>query len=308
MHALRTHLSPKCLAPDEHHPKDNALWEEIQKSKIFAYSSRGGDLTEEEKKARESKASARSYRKHQGERTARSKRNREELREIADVAAHLSDAVDPLLAAAEHTSAALRDLQESLPPLETYIPLDDPPHIHTFFRFVSFFLPQDSWPPVAPDEMDLSQAPTKLVDLIPGVSHWREVSRICHSDKGTGVDTRAQTLLNASWKVLDETLRPEEGVEQPADWIAPTAEGVEEFQARSSRHREIYELYNRWLEISADQLDWVTIKKASLWQLTREIITAEMVQGVRNLMAQAKDGKSKLAERDRRRPKRKSTE
>ena len=140
MHALRTHLSPKCLASDEHHPKDNALWEEIQKSKIFAYLSRGGDLTEEEKKARESKASARSYRKHQSERTARSKRNREELREISDVAAHLGDAVDPLLAAAEHTSAALRDLQESLPPLETYIPLDDPPHIHTF-RFVSFFLP-----------------------------------------------------------------------------------------------------------------------------------------------------------------------
>jgi len=54
-------------------------------------------------------------------------------------------------------------------------------------------------------------------------------SGICH---GTQVGARAQTPLNASWKLLEETLNPEEREENHVDWIFDTSEVVAEFKTR----------------------------------------------------------------------------
>ena len=195
-------------------------------------------MPQEEKDRRRSLAQKSHYERHKDTILQRSKERRQRINDTLKVTSKLSELTKSIRSRVEGRSRILQSLYgtSSDYKIDTFVNLIDSPTFDTFPRLVAFFLPQHT----IPDITGAVPGVSRFLDVIPGSTHFRQVSALLHPDKNPS-DTNMQKILSAAfdlWRpVLDDPAITDELV------VAHDDESTTTFCSRGDHYKALSEMY-----------------------------------------------------------------
>lgn len=213
---------------DSIHPEGDPHWRQLEE--FLKVVTRPKNVDPATKNLRRAAAQDRYYEKNKDRILEASRQRRLHVQSTLQVAKSFirtsKEWDNKLLITVEQRRALLGELygSEDTYLLEAFVNIKDPPTIDTFPRLVTYFLLINQLPNI----LNVVPNSTRMLDAIPGSSHYRKASSQLHPDKDPQ-DTSIQSILNAAFDLwrpiledpeLKDVLVPEHDMQSTAEFTA----------------------------------------------------------------------------------------
>ena len=235
---------------DSKHPIGDPEWDRLDEVGYLKLHSRPGDLTVEERERRRAEAQRKHYQRNKQVILRRHKERTEQINSALEIAKDVGSYAKSAYTREQKIRHNVKDRSKILQTvfgssaqynIHSFIPdLDGHPTLETFPRLVAFYLQQSDFPILS----NMIPNVSRIIDYIPGESHFRKVSRILHPDMGN--TTNLQSTLAAAFDLWKPILQDKE----LATALLPSDDDIPEFVARGENYKLLLDLY--WFSMTAN--------------------------------------------------------
>src|ERR1700685_355797 len=180
---------------DTVHYQGHPEWQKLDDMQFLHKHTRPKGMPNTERVQRRALTNKRHYDAHKEEIRVKSKQRREKINDTLQVTKSLGTVTQSLLSVGDTPRHLLLDLYGSSDPLQfdKFVNVDGPVDMSTFPRIVLYHLPQH----LTPNVHGAVPGETRILDAVPGATHYRKTSNLLHPDKNG--PAKAQSLLNAAY-------------------------------------------------------------------------------------------------------------
>jgi hypothetical protein len=255
---------------DNGHPMTDPEWKRLDDSDFLKVHRRPGDLPQEERDRRRALTQKQHYERHKGSILQRSKERRARINDTLEVANKLGELTKSIRSRVQGRSRLLQSLYGTSTnyKLDTFVNITAKPTLDTFPRLVSFFLPQNT----IPDITGAVPGVTRILDVIPGPSHFRKVSALLHPDKNPD-DTNTQKVLNAAFDLWRPILENPEIVDELV--VAHDDESTTAFCSKGDDYAALSQMYFSYMLAVNNAVEVLSPSTLSISGLQKALLSAE---------------------------------
>jgi hypothetical protein len=280
---LKEHLKLRRSYPDDNHPADSTMWDQV--NELLSSISRPKGLTDEEKAERKKASALKCWNKNKEIYRDNQRKAKKEVLEQLKVFKNLIDLEELENGSINSKIQRHRLLKEifSRPPSIDEWLRRDPSNSRlyliddsTFPRLVTLFFLPDRWPSSEPAHP--VNEPTRILDVIPSSQYYDDLSMLLTLNSSPPIPPEIFSTLQQAWEIWQPVVS-DESLQQCLVFISETEA---EFRATSSQHDRLATLYKVWMDTLGKARELLVPRNLSIFELGvafEDDLTAEQGNG-----------------------------